>query len=49
MIKIQNKKYLEIKDYAKLYGVSQATVYNWIKDRKVKTRKLLNKQLIEVT
>lgn len=48
MIKIGNKKYLEIKDYAKSKGVTIQTVYNWIKDKTVKERKLMGKTLIEL-
>jgi acyl dehydratase len=48
MIKIGNKKYLEIKDYAKAKGVTIQTVYNWIKDKAVNERKLMGKTLIEL-
>ena len=48
MIKIGNKKYLEIKDYAKIKGVTIQTVYNWIKDKTVNERKLMGKTLIEL-
>ena len=48
MIKIGDKKYLEIKDYAKVKGVTIQTVYNWIKDKAVNERKLMGKTLIEL-
>jgi len=48
MIKINDKSYETIKDYAKLKGVTIQTVYNWIKDKSVKTKTLLNQTLIEV-
>jgi len=48
MIEIKDKKYMEIKEYANKYGVSLKTVYNWIKAGKVKTKKMLNAQLIEI-
>lgn len=48
MIKIGNKKYLEIKDYAKHKGVTVQTVYNWIKENTVNERKLMGKTLIEL-
>jgi hypothetical protein len=48
MIKIGNKNYLEIKDYAKSKGVTIQTIYNWIKEKKVKERRLMGKILIEL-
>jgi hypothetical protein len=48
MIKIGEKKYLEIKDYAKVKGVTIQTVYNWIKEKNVKHRKIMGKILIEL-
>ena len=48
MIKIGEKKYETIKEYAKSNGKSIQTVYNWIKNKDVKTKVLLNQTLIEV-
>lgn len=35
-----------IPDYASMKGVSVQTVYQWIKDGKVKTKKILGKKVI---
>ena len=48
MIKIGKKNYQYIEDYAKANSKTIQTVYNWIKDGKVKSRKMLNKTLIEL-
>ena len=48
MIKIGDKKYLEVKEYARHKGKTVQTVYNWMKEGKVKTRKLMDKVLIEL-
>lgn len=48
MIKIGDKQYLEITDYAKDKGKSVQTIYNWIKDGIVKSRKLMGKTLIQL-
>ena len=47
MIKIGEKKYFEISEYAKSEGVTVQTVYNRINSDQVKTKKLLGKLLIE--
>jgi hypothetical protein len=47
MIKIGDKKYFEISEYAKSEGVTIQTVYNRINSDALKTKKLLGKVLIE--
>ena len=48
MIKIDEKKYMSLKEYANYRDVSIQTVYNWIKWKHVVTRKLMDKTLIEI-
>jgi hypothetical protein len=48
MIKINGKSFAEPKDYAKIKGKTIQTIYNWIKEGEVKTRKLMGKTLIEL-
>ena len=48
MFTIKGIKYVEIKDYAKLKGKTLQTVYNWISDNKVETKKILGKTLIKL-
>ena len=48
MIKIGDKKYETIKEHAKSQGKSIQTVYNWIKNKDVKTKTVLNQTLIEL-
>lgn len=48
MIKIGENKYMEVKEYAADKGVTQQTVYNWIKDKKVTTKILMGKTLIKL-
>ena len=48
MIKIGNKIYATPTEYASNKGVTVQTVYNWIKQKEIKTRKLMDKTLIEV-
>jgi hypothetical protein len=48
MIKIGEKKYFEISEYAKSEGVTIQTVYNRINSDQIKTKKLLGKVLIEL-
>lgn len=48
MITIGNKKYAEPKEYAKIKEKSLQTIYNWIKEKRVTTRKLMDKTLIEL-
>lgn len=38
---------LTVEQYAKLMGVTRQTIYNWIKDEKVKTVSFLGKDLID--
>lgn len=47
-ITIENKTYLSIPDYANYKGVSLATVYNWIKENKVITKKMLRTTFVQV-
>ena len=48
MIKIGDKKYMEIEEYALSKNKTIQTVYNWIKNKDIKTRKMFNKTLIEI-
>lgn len=48
MIKIKDKHYLSINDYADQKGKTIQTIYNWIKDKKVKQRYILGKLYIEL-
>ncbi|MDH3381380.1 MAG: hypothetical protein OEL54_01660 [Flavobacteriaceae bacterium] len=48
MITIGDKNYMEIDEFAKKENKSIQTIYNWITSKKIKTRKLLNKTIIEV-
>jgi len=48
MIKINDKKYLTIKEYSAANGVTVQTIYNRIKDKTLSTKKILDKTLIEV-
>lgn len=48
MIKIGNKQYATIKEYADKQMVTVQTVYNWIKNDIVKTKKMFNQTLIEI-
>ena len=48
MIKIGNKRYAEIQEYAAFKMVTIQTVYNWIKDGTVNVRVLMGKKLIEL-
>ena len=47
-VNISGNIYLSIPDYAEYCDVTVATVYNWIKDGKVETRKLLNTTFIKL-
>lgn len=47
-IRIGDKTYVTIDDYAKIKGVSRKTVYNMIKDERVIVKKVLNRQFIEL-
>lgn len=48
MIKIDNIQYLTIAEYAKEKSVTPQTVYNWISDKKVETRKVMNMTVIKL-
>jgi hypothetical protein len=48
MIKIGDKQYNTPQEYSELKGVTVQTVYNWIKNKEVKTRKLMDKTLVEL-
>jgi len=45
---INGKQYLSITEYANKNNVTIQTVYNWIKEKKVTVKKLMDKQLIEM-
>ena len=47
-IRIGDKYYLSIDDYAKLTGKTRKTIYNWIDEGKVNVRKILNRQFVEI-
>lgn len=47
-IKVGDKYYLSIDDFAKYKSITRKTVYNWIEDGKVKVKKILNRQFIEL-
>lgn len=47
-IKVGDKYYLSIDDFAKYQSITRKTVYNWIDDGKVKVKKILNRQFIEL-
>lgn len=44
----ENKVFATVKDYAELKKVSLKTVYNWIEDGKLITKKILNTTLIQL-
>lgn len=41
-------EYLTVKDYAKKRGVTVQTVYGWIKNKDLQTKKVLNTTLVKV-
>jgi len=47
-IKVGDKVYVSIDDYAILKNISRKTVYNMIKDDRVTVKKILNRQFIEL-
>ena len=47
-VTISDKKYMSIKAYADYKGVTTQSVYNWISDKKVETKKILNTTFIAV-
>ena len=48
MIKIGDDKYMDIEEYATSKSKTVQTIYNWIKDKKVTTRKFMGKILIKL-
>lgn len=47
-IKIGDKTYVCIDDYAELKDIARKTVYNMIEDGRVTVKKILNRQFIEL-
>jgi excisionase family DNA binding protein len=47
-ITIEKNEYLSIDDFAKYKGISRKTVYNMIKDKRVKVKRILNRQFIKI-
>ena len=47
MIRVNNEQYLTLQEYAKRENVTIQTVYNWIKNKKVETKKIMNMTLIK--
>ena len=45
--RVNNEQYLTLQEYAKRENVTIQTVYNWIKNKKVETKKILNMTLIK--
>ncbi len=41
-------KVLTIQDYAKKQNITRQTVYNWIKENKIKTVKIGSQQFVKV-
>ena len=48
MITINGEQYLTLHEYSKEKQVTLQTVYNWINDKKLETRKLMNMTLIKL-
>jgi hypothetical protein len=48
MVTINNEKYMTLHEYAKDRSVTVQTVYNWIKEKKVETKRMFNMTLIKV-
>jgi len=48
MITIGDKKYLTPQEKANIEGVTLQTIYNWIKDGKLTTRKMMDKTIIQI-
>lgn len=44
----KKETYLTVKDYAQKYGITVQTVYNKIKNKELKTKKVLNTTLVKV-
>lgn len=47
-IKVGDKYYLSIDDYAKFRGKTRKTIYNWIERGDINVKKILNRQFIEL-
>lgn len=47
-IKVGDKYYLSIDDFAKYKSITRKTVYNWIESGKITAKKILNRQFIEL-
>ena len=47
MIRVNNEQYIPLQEYAKRENVTIQTVYNWIKNKKVETKKIMNMTLIK--
>jgi hypothetical protein len=48
MIKFNEIQYLTVQEYSVEKNVTVQTVYNWIKDKKVETRKFMNLTLVRL-
>lgn len=48
MVTIGEQKYLTVHEFAKYKSITIQTVYNWIKDKKVETKKVLNLTLVKL-
>lgn len=48
MVTINNEKYMTLHEYAKEKSVTLQTVYNWIRDKQVETKKMFNMTLIKL-
>lgn len=48
MTTIGDEKWMTIDEYAREKLVTPQTIYNWIKDKKVITRKLMGKTLVKL-
>ena len=47
MIRVNNEQYITLQEYAERENVTIQTVYNWIKNKKVETKKIMNTTLIK--
>ena len=48
MVTINNQQYLTVHEFAKEKNITIQTVYNWIKDKKVEVKKMMNMTLIKL-
>ena len=48
MITIDNQKLVTIQEYAKSMNRTRQTIYNWLKDKKIKSKKIGFQQFIIV-